>query len=247
VRIAIIGTYTSGSSPVADGFVIYLFLPSSSLTWGISPTYNYSISYISTANWNRNYPSPVEGEVILPQSNSTYIVVQWDPYWQTVYTAANATGQWNVWVVTNPSGNNATVTPSTSPNHGYSYAGWGCIGTDKFQLKPGDWINVTVTYNPSTNTPTGIAYDLNTGQSVSFTPNLSGHFTPPSSGSYVFGIGAAICGDHANWASSYAAMTQQAPTPPSPAPPCSSTRRRTRSGNSGTWKLIRIDIDSLWG
>jgi len=149
-------------------------------------------------------------------------------------------------VVTNPNGNNATFTPSPSLNLGRGNAGWDGIGTGKFQLEPGDWISAIVTYNPSVNALTGIAYGLNAGQSESFALNSSGHFTPSSCGSYAFGIGPAAGGDHANRALSRAATAQQAPTPPSPAPPLPSARRRTRSGNSGAWKLTRIDMDSLW-
>jgi len=149
-------------------------------------------------------------------------------------------------VVTDASGNNATVTPSPSPNLGRGNAGWEGIGTGKFQLKPGGWISAIVTHNPSTNALTGIAYGLNAGQSESFALNSSGHFAPPSCGSYAFRIGPATGGDGANRALSRAATAQQAPTPPSPAPPLPSARRRTRSGNSGAWKLARIDMDSLW-
>jgi len=200
VKITIIGTYSSGSSPVADGYEIYLFL--NPTTWSISSTSNYTIKYISTSGWKgTNYPSPVEGDVILPQSSSTYIVVQWDPYWQIGYTTSGTTGQWNVWIVTNPSGKNPSVTPNPSPNLGSSYAGWDGIGSGAFQPSPGDYICITVTYNPSTNTLSGVAYDMNTGQSASFTQNLNGYYTPPSSGTYVFGVGAATGtgGAYANW------------------------------------------------
>jgi len=98
--------------------------------------------------------------------------------------------------VSNPSGNNASITPNPSPNlSGYSsiglpFAGWDGIGTGAFQPNPGDRINITVTYDPSTNTLTGIAMDLNTGQSANFTLNLGNYYTPPSSQNYVFGVGA---------------------------------------------------------
>ncbi len=200
VTITLVGTLSTGSSPVADGFVIYLFL--NPTKWDISPKYNYSISYISTSGWKgTNYPSPVEGDVILPRSGSTYIVVQWDPYWQIGYTTSGTTGQWNVWIVTNPSGKNPSVTPNPSPNLGSSYAGWDGIGSGAFQPSPGDYICITVTYNPGTNTLSGVAYDMNTGQSASFTQNLNGYYTPPSSGTYVFGVGAATGtgGAYANW------------------------------------------------
>ncbi|MFP3241129.1 MAG: hypothetical protein RXQ94_08355, partial [Caldivirga sp.] len=219
VKITIIGTFSSGEPPgqFAHGFEIYLFL--NPTMWDISPAYNHSIPYNSTAGegWYHSspppsYPSPAEGDVILPQSSMQYIVVQWDPYWQ-----GSTTGQWNVWIVSNPSGNNASVTPSPSPNLGSGYAGWGGIGTGAFQPNPGDRINITVTYDPSTNTLTGIAIDLNTGQSANFTLNLNGYWTPPSSGNYVFGVGASTGSfSYANWALLYVATTQQTTTPPSP-------------------------------
>jgi len=202
VTITVIGSFSQGTSPPADGFEIYLFLKPT--MWGISSAYNWSIPYTSTPAWQgTGYPSPVEGDVILPQSSTSYIAVQWDPYWQIGYSTSNATGQWNVWIVTNPSGENLSVSPSPSPNLGSSYAGWDGIGTGAFEPNPGDYICVTVTYNPSTNTLSGVAYDLNTGQSASFTVNLGNNFTPPGSGSYVFGIAGNTGGAYANWAVVY--------------------------------------------
>jgi len=200
VKITIIGTFSSGSSPVADGYEIYLFLKPT--MWGVGPAYNWSIPY--EAIFSSNYPSPVHGDVILPQSSTPYIVVQWDPIWSN--------GQWNVWIVNNTKGNNPSVTPSPSPN-GVGSAGWNGIGTGAFQPRPGDRINITVTYNPSTNTLSGVATDLNTGQSVSFTLNLTGYYTPPSSGNYVFGVGASTGSHYADWALLYAAMTYIPPPP----------------------------------
>jgi len=92
---------------------------------------------------------------------------------------------------------------SESPNLGSGYAGWDGIGTGAFKPNPGDYICVTVTYNPSTNTLSGVAYDLNTGQSASFTVNLGNNYTPPGSGSYVFGIAGSTGGAYANWAVVY--------------------------------------------
>ena len=202
VTITLVGTFSTGSSPVADGYEIYLFLTPT--RWGVSPKYNYSISYISTPAWRgTGYPSPTEGDVILPQSSTPYIEVQWDPWWQYGGFASGATGQWNVWIVKNTNGNNPSVSPSPSPNLGYGYAGWDGIGTGAFQPNPGDYICITVTYNPNTNTLTGVATDLNTGQSASFTLNLNGYYTPPSSGNYIFGVGASTGGAYANWAIVY--------------------------------------------
>ena len=206
VTIAIQATNTIvwGGTP----FLVYLFLKPT--MWGISPQYNYSIPYRSI------YPSPVGGDVISPQSSTPYIVVQWAPIWQTAATSNGATGQWNVWIVGNPSGNNASVGPSQSPNLGYERAGWEGIGTGAFRPNPGDLINITVTYDPSTNTLSGVATDLNTGQSASFTLNLNGYYTPPTSGNYVFGVGAGTLDYGGNGALLYVATTQQTTTPPTP-------------------------------
>jgi hypothetical protein len=215
VKITFIGTQTT----MGNGFIIYLFLKPTK--WAVSPNYNYTIPYNSTAGegwltYAPSYPSRVEADVIYPQSSTPYIVVQWDPVWQFEgYTQSGATGQWNVWIVSNPSGNNASITPNPSPNlSGYTgiglpYAGWDGIGTGAFQPNPGDRINITVTYDPSTNTLTGIAMDLNTGQSANFTLNLGNYYTPPSSGNYVFGVGAT--GPH--WALLYVAMIGNVKSP----------------------------------
>jgi len=215
VTITMVSTFSEETANPADGFVIYLFLKPT--MWGVSPQYNYSIPYTSTAGeyWTlTKYPSPVEGDVIYPQSSTPYIVVQWDPVWQTSYTLNGATGQWNVWIVSNPNGNNPSINPSSSPNLGSSFAGWDGIGTGAFQPRPGDWIKITVTYDPSTNTLTGVATDLNTGQLASFTLNLGHYYTPPSSGNYVFGVGAGTGWDYADWALLYVATTQQPTTLP---------------------------------
>jgi len=201
VTITMVGTFSSGTSPVADGFSIYLFLKPTK--WGISQAYNYSISYTTSLELTHSYSSPIGGDVILPQSSTLYLEVQWDPYWQIGYTQSGATGQWNVWIVNNINGNNAILGPSPSPNLGPGYAGWDGIGTGAFKPNPGDYICITVTYNPSTNTLSGVAYDLNTGQSASFTVNLGNYFTRPGSGPYVFGIAGNTGGAYANWAVVY--------------------------------------------
>jgi hypothetical protein len=122
-----------------------------------------------------------------------YIVVQRDPYWQFGYAASGVTGQWNVWIATSPIGTAPIVIPSPSPSLGSPYAGWDGIGTGYFQPRPGDRISITVTYDPSTNTLSGVATDQATEQSASFTLSLNGYFTPPNSGSYIFGV-AGTCG-----------------------------------------------------
>jgi len=205
VKITIIGTYSAGSSNPADGYVIYLFLKPT--MWGVSPQYNFTINYTSTYISGISLLS-VGGDVILPQSSTPYIVVQWDPFWQFGAFAPGTTGQWNVWIVNNTKGNNPSIGPSPSPNLGSGWAGWDGIGIGVFRPRPGDRINITVTYDPSTNMLTGVAYDMNTGQWASFTLNLTGYYTPPSNGNYVFGVGVATGWyAYADWSLLYVAMT----------------------------------------
>ena len=143
------------------------------------------------------------GDEIIPQSSTPYLIVQWDPFLEPVY---HVSGQWDVVILANINGTNPSVV-----------AGWNGIGTGFIYPNPGDRINVTVTYDPSTNTLSGVATDLNTGQSVSFTLSLSGNFTPPSSGNYVFGIGAGTGWGYADWALLYVAMIGNVKSP-SPSP-----------------------------
>lgn len=209
VKISIVGTYTSGSVPVGGGYEIYLFLKPT--TWSVSPQYNNSIPYgfASTA-------SPIMNAVIFPQSSTPYLVIEWNPWWHYGWIQSGVSGQWDVWVVRNPSGTNPSVGPRPSPNLGSPYAGWDGIGEGEFNPNPGDRINITVVYNPSTNTLSGVAIDLNTGAEATFILNLNGYYTPPSSGNYVFGVGASTGYGDANWALLYVAVAQQ--LPPSSAP-----------------------------
>jgi hypothetical protein len=233
ITVSMIGTYSSGGIRLADGssypsggFVIYLFL--NPTTWNISPQFNYTIMMIAPE-------SPVGDTILLPQSSIPYLIIQWEPFWGFGYTQSGAAGQWNVWIVNNTNGV-LSVTPSPSPNLGSGWAGWIGIGTGAFRPNPGDLINITVTYDPSTNALTGIAYDMNTGQSANFTLNLGNYFTPPSNGNYVFGVGAAIISpivhgkrnNHTgiglpspfyssnNWALLYTAVSLQLAPPPVP-------------------------------
>ncbi len=204
VTITMIGVYSNNGTPifswvypyVGDGYIIYLFLKPT--MWGVNSNSNYSIPY-AASNIYTTTISPVQGDVMFPQSSSQYLVIEWNPLWQYAYTADGAPGQWDVWVASNPHGPKAHVGPYPSPNLGYPYAGWDGIGSGYFQPNPGNYICITVSYNPNTNTLTGIAYDLNTGQSASFTLSLSNYFTPPLSGTYIFGIAGTNGAGQANW------------------------------------------------
>jgi len=179
LTITMVGVYSYNGTPstsraypyVGDGYIVYLFISPSS--WSISSKYNYSVPYVASNPYTGWTIAPVQGDVMFPKSPSTYIVVEWNPLWQYAFTTTGATGQWDVWLAKNPSGSSASVDPYPSPNLGNSYYGWDGIGTGAFQPRPGDYICITVTYNPSTNTLSGVAYDMNTGRSASFTLNLT--------------------------------------------------------------------------
>ena len=184
VTVTLYGTYISYYSLIGDGFYVYLFLQPSG--WGISSQYNWSIPFTTKNNFQVVYTEGYlyGGVLIFPYSNTPYIVVQWDPYYTN---RNNLPGDWNVFVVT-------SATPSGAS--GYWWAGEGVGG---FTPREDDTIIVSVTYNPSTNTISGTAEDLSTGQVSSFSLSLNGFFTPPASGHYAFGIGAATGGWYAEW------------------------------------------------
>ncbi|MFP3314554.1 MAG: hypothetical protein RXO28_08605 [Thermocladium sp.] len=190
--IRLIGTYSGGSSPPGDGFDTYLFI--NPWGWSVSSPYNHSIPYAASdfntgPNGVANL-SPVQGDIILPYANLytfPYILIQWNPFWQTGYSTSNATGQFNIWMV----------------NYAFNYiliAGLDGYGSGYFAPNPGDYICVTVTYVNKTNTLYASAVDLNTGQIATAQINLTSYFTPPTSYSYVFGVGGSTAtADYANW------------------------------------------------
>ncbi|PSN89821.1 hypothetical protein B9Q08_06160 [Candidatus Marsarchaeota G2 archaeon ECH_B_SAG-M15] len=215
LTITLIGAYTQATSPVSDGFEVYLFLTPTK--WGISSEYNYSFPYWFSRG--QAIMSPVAGDVILSQSSNEYIAVEWDAYWQYGYRTSGASGQWNVWLVNNTNGSSANIYPNPSSNLGSGYAGWDGIGTGYFQPNPGDYIRITVTYDPKVNMLSGYAYDMNTSQWANFTLNLNGYYTLPRDGNYIFGVGASIgTAEYANWALLYAATQGLMPIP-SPSTP----------------------------
>ena len=216
LTVTLLGTFSNGQPPgqFADGFIIYLFLKPT--MWSVSPQYNYSMSYISAS---RVHGVKLSVGGIIPQSSTSYLIVQWDPFLEPVY---HVSGQWNVEIMSNINGTNPSdITP------------WLGIGTGFIYPNPGDRINVTVTYDPSTNTLSGVVTDLNLGQSVSFTLSLSGYFTPPSSGNYVFGVGATTGWGYANWALLYVAMIGNVK---SPSPSTSSITTPTTSSMTNSVK-----------
>ncbi|MCI4456264.1 MAG: hypothetical protein JHC23_06055, partial [Sulfolobus sp.] len=220
ISMSVLATYSSGSSPVADGIVFYLFLKPT--MWGVEPQYNYSIAYIHySASANTNKPrgaggSPVAGYVIVPQSSEPYLLVMWDPYWHYGSNRTGVTGQWTIIIANNPDNSTASFTqgPSPSPNLGSPYAGWDGVVLGYFQPMPGDVLNITVVYNPATGLLSGTAQDESTGQVATFSLNLSGYFRPDGPGYYVFGVGAATGADYANWALLYLSVSGVSTVPP---------------------------------
>lgn len=132
ITITVIGgVYSNNGTPmtsraypyVGDGYIVYLFLRPT-IWGGIGSGYNYSITYVSS-NVYTFAISPVQGDVMFPQSSSPYLVIEWNPLWQYAYTTSGASGQWNVWIALNSRGTRVTISPSPSPNLGSPpYSGW---------------------------------------------------------------------------------------------------------------------------
>ncbi|MFQ1021000.1 hypothetical protein [Tardisphaera saccharovorans] len=220
VTMRVIATYGGGSSQPADGIEVYMFLDPEG--WAANSNYDDSIPYSASGTSGPDGVgsfSPIQGDVMLPASGlehshylsvvpENYLVVQWDPYWQTRGTAAGATGQFNVWIVTSyfyfnwftfPYQFYCQVSPSPSPNLGNSYSGWDGVGTGYFLPKPKDYVCLTVTYDGSNNSIYGNALDLNTGQVATLSLSLGNAFTNPSSGPYIFGVGGSTGNSYNNW------------------------------------------------
>ena len=193
VTVTMVGTYTTGSCcGPADGFYILMFVYPQDVIVG-EPNFfasfvgnnNYAVPFFPS--YSSGSFSPWQGVVILPQSDSKYLLVEWDPVWSAIWWYPHS-GEWNVWVVSNPSGNLATANA------------WNGIGSGSFVPNPGDYVYISVTYDSQTNTLSGIAIDLNNSETASFVLNLNGYFNPPPSGTYyLFGVGGATGGGVANW------------------------------------------------
>ena len=130
------------------------------LGWDIAPMYNFSIPNAR--------PSPIASLIfppvpMTPQSATSYLIITWSP--------GNRIKQWAV----------AVVNTSLS----LAYLG----GNGSAEPKPGDMLDIVITYDPNTNIIHGTVRDLNTSEVSMFTAGLDGNFTPPSPGYYVFGIG----------------------------------------------------------
>jgi len=209
-------TYTLNASFYPGPVSVYLFIKP--LGWDIAPMYNFSIP--------NAHPSPITASLIFPpapmtpQSATSYLIITWSP--------GNRIKQWAV----------AVVNTSLS----LAYLG----GNGSAEPKPGDMLNIVITYDPNTNIIHGTVRDLNTSEVSMFTAGLDGNFTPPSPGYYVFGIGttsqwigilggssfnnistspnttvplygaSALEAFQANWGLLFAAVSQQPSMPPPP-------------------------------
>jgi hypothetical protein len=206
ITIAAIITYSNDTLTglLGHGVTFYFFVKP--YGWSVSNTSNQSVLYVTSLNVSQ-YLSPVMGDVIFPNSSANYLVVQFDPAWYYNYSSVTggsvpgSTGPWNVWVVNEKSVKQGGVryysisfAPSPSPNLGPPWSGWDGVGTWSpypWIPGPGDYVLVCVTYSPRTNSLYGFAEDLNYPWLVSsLSVSLSGRFSPPSSGTYAFGVGA---------------------------------------------------------
>jgi hypothetical protein len=225
ITMSFITVYTAVNSTIVNSTYAYLYISPISvylfikpLGWDISSRYNFSIPCahpLGFVHINSTYGFlPVVP--MIPEGTANYLIVTWFPANQNPWLPENQ-NPWTIEVVNTTSTHPLTLT----------YLG----GNGIVKPKPGDLLNVTIMYNPNTNTIYGMIRDINTSETSTFTASLNGNFTPPSSGYYVFGIGTASeweirCGPRpfsctglipfqANWALLYAAVSQQ-PITPSP-------------------------------
>jgi len=198
ITITIDGYFTNSFGP-ADGYVFYLFLVPTS--WDVSVNFNRSLPYTRFQG----------GGPILPQSSRPYLVVWWDPFFTYCHCGSNPIpGEWVVEVAYNPSGSNVTVSPSPSPTWGSPYYGWIAVGSSKFRPSDGQRLRVMLEYDSAANKLSGVATNLDTGETATFSLDLDNYFTPPQPGTYVFGVGSWTGFDYADWSVTY---IQQSYTP----------------------------------
>jgi len=215
--ITVVGTYASNSAAAEDGFEVYMFIipTTGAPSWSVSSASNWNIPYAASLppGHPKSSPSsqvvvasnyaPYQGDVILPTSTQSYLMVQWDPYWQVVGPSSKYTGQFNIWIVSNQN----NVLQGQGQGTPLSVTAYNGQGTGYFEPSPGDYVCLTVTYYPSNNSISACAVDLNTGQfarvSISLSGSSSPSFAKPSGTSYAFGVAGNTGSGYANWAVVY--------------------------------------------
>ncbi|MCY0860585.1 MAG: hypothetical protein OWQ54_09165 [Sulfolobaceae archaeon] len=199
ITVQVIGTFSEGYYPYADGFTIGLFLTPGKGKYSYS---NFSIPYYyGHGSVNRSFPqlggfgpvSPIQGALIFPYSTTPYLIVQWDPYWQTGYKGYGG-GQFNVFIVSYSSPNKPPEVINYTATTGYTIG----IGNGVFQPSPYDLICFRVTYF-SNGTIIAKVIDLNTGQSDSLVINIPTSLFQPSPGSYWTFVEGSTGVYYANW------------------------------------------------
>ncbi|KUO87763.1 MAG: hypothetical protein AT715_09580 [Thermoproteus sp. JCHS_4] len=63
------------------------------------------------------------------------------------------------------------------------------MGSSKFRPSDGQRLRVMLEYDSVTNKLSGVATNLDTGETATFSLDLGNYFTPPQPGTYVFGVG----------------------------------------------------------
>ncbi len=96
-------------------------------------------------------------------------MIQWDPGWQKPGEVTPSGGQFNVWVVRNP-GNAA---------NDLSVYVVGGVGNGHFTPGPGDYVCLSVTYDPLRNAVIAYVVDLSTGAAALLIYDLGSVFMPP--------------------------------------------------------------------
>jgi hypothetical protein len=157
-----------------DGLENYLFLqPLGNTSWDFPYVIHTAGNNVGTA----------VGSVMFPYSSSPDVVIQWDPYWNSVN--GSGSGAFNLFLV--------SPEPNGSVGN-YDVDGFGALGSDAgVTPNPGDYLEYDVWYSSSSNVISATLTDENvSGVNYSLSVNLSRHSFAPGVGTptlYDFGVG----------------------------------------------------------
>ncbi len=196
---------------------------------GDGASFYFLLSPTSTANWTTAaYVAAIppggsglaecSGDLIFPYSTTPYVVVQWEPAYQSAWCGIGSVGEYNVFAVT--PGANGVVTPS-------SIAVVGPIGENTSNVPSvHDLFNLTVAYEKENNSIQATAFDVTSSEVLADVAyNLSAvGFTPsPGAQSPYLGV-AESASERTAWGLNYVAYATSfaavntTPPPPGPSP-----------------------------
>jgi hypothetical protein len=184
VSILFLGAYSYSSNNPADGYEVYFFLK--------PPKYsNQSFTYFVSSQQNKKELLPVQGQLIFPDSTTSYFMIQWDPYW--IESGKSSSSTFNVFIVT-PGKNNKV-------NNLNEIKAYGPLGAGGFKLNPSNgnligYFCFFATYNPSSGYIYASVTYLPDGRTATLSYYIGLNYP---AGTYSFAIAASSDIEFANW------------------------------------------------